>query len=131
MTSVLQLELDVPDVYITNYAIAHRMEGIADFKANINKRIVQFWAEINGTVPKLRIFQSARALRGHRNPWWNAEFFRALNSVMRQSFVDKLSFLELDEWLLTTELSNGDGWHFGGLNRKMETQIFLNMICNN
>ena len=95
-------------------------------------QLKSYWLNRKAPPPRVKIFQNARDNHGQRRVYFFGETYRRANQVLRSVLVDELGFRELDEWRLTTPMleTYGDGWHFGGTVRKMETVILVNMICN-
>ena len=113
----------MPDVYVTNYALAHMCsDAIEKFEKQVDRLLVSYWATREAAHPRLKIFQSAK----------DNQRIRQSNAVLRRALVGKFGFQELDEWLLTAPMleRGGDGWHFAGTVRRMESLILVNMICN-
>ena len=83
-------------------------------------------------MPELRIFQNARDCHGRKRKNFNAEKFRQSSTVLRRAFVNGFGFMELDGWMLTAGLieKGGDGWHFSGTVKQMQSIILINMICS-
>ena len=100
-----QTEAVVPDVYVTNYALAHMCrDNIEKFENQVQRLLVSYWASRKAPHPRLKIFQNARDNHGRRVDYFIGERFRQSNAVLRRALVGKFGFQELDEWLLTAPM---------------------------
>lgn len=125
-----QTEKIIPDVFVTNDGLAH-MQGVG-FEYHVKNELAMYWSKRTVTHPKIKIFQNAKDCHGQRLPSFISEGFRQANTLLRGVLVKKHGFQELDEWLLTAGMleTGGDGWHFKGTVKRMESIVLINMICN-
>ena len=147
----------VPDVYMTNYAFAHKFAGytVKNFQKEWMKEY-NFWTSYfsnittstsNSTTsndmlmkkkPRFLFYQNAKELQGRREVDgydWRSNIFREGNEFLRLNY-RSLGFNELDEYVLSigrlphTYNPSYDGWHIFGTIRKMEVIVLINMLCN-
>ena len=147
----------VPDVYLTNYAFAHKFAGytVKNFQNEWMKEY-NFWTSYfsiitsstsNSTTsndmlmkkkPRYLFYQNAKELQGRREVDgydWRSNIFREGNEFLRFNY-RSLGFNELDEYVLSIgRLPHAynpsyDGWHIFGTIRKMEVIVLINMLCN-
>ena len=122
-----------PQSYYANFAFAHMTDNdMTALRETIRQSDwVKFWdAHFDDPIflstTKRKVFLSAKSTL-----IYDAEQYRRRNSVVRELFVDKWKFLEQDEYLYTIGklVDLKDGWHFGGVARKMSGVIALNILC--
>ena len=146
----------VPDVYMTNYAFAHKFVGytVKSFQ-NEWMNEYNFWTSYfsnmttstsNSTTsidvmmkkkPRYLFYQNAKELQGRRKNGkdWLSNVYREGNEFLRFNY-RSLGFNELDEYVLSigrlphTYNPSYDGWHILGTIRKMEVIVLINMLCN-
>lgn len=127
----------LPNVIVTNYALAHRIDHFAHSKAIAQRTEYQYWTELRNSSlpkPKFQFFQNARECHGRHTGSFIGNSFRRISDHLKHMYAG-LNFTELDEFQLTAgrfDIHNkhSDGWHFGGTGRQMEVVVLMNMICN-
>lgn len=128
----------LPNVFVSNYALAHRASNPFQFRKTLNDTEYQYWMyQRNPTLPlpKYRIYQNAKELHGKKDSNFIGNVFREDSSLVRDMYVNQLDFMELDEFLLSMAkydnyTHKSDGWNVLGTVRQMETVVLFNMICN-
>ena len=136
---VMQLaeKAPLPNIYITNYALAHRNWPLPKFADLFNETEYQYWTKLRPTnipKPEYMFFQNAKEMSGRRNIGWVSNMFRQDSAYLTRNYTS-LGFAELDEFLFSTgrydfTAPHADGWHFGGSARQMEVVALFNMVCN-
>lgn len=127
----------LPDIYVTNYAYAHRGWYFPRFQSMWNETEYTYWTKErpkNATNPKFMLYQNNKELTGRRNAGWTANMFRQGSDYLARNYTS-LGFNVLDEFLFSTGRydyynPNSDGWHFSGTKRQMEVVAMFNMVCN-
>lgn len=136
-------EIPLPQVVITNYALAHRLSYTThQFLANFNNTEMKFWKNeyfdskgVNNIKNRYLFFQEGKAFHGAKGGQINSDQVRTLSEALRHEYVDNMGFIPLDEYLLTagrvdTYRHRNDAWHFFGTMRQMESVMMFNVICN-
>lgn len=127
----------LPDIYITNYAYAHRGWHFPRFQSMWNETEYQYWTKERPKtlpMPKYMFYQNNKELTGRRNVGWTANMFRQGSDYLARNYTS-MGFNVLDEFLFSTGRydyynPNSDGWHFSGTKRQMEVVALFNMVCN-
>lgn len=127
----------LPDIYITNYAYAHRGWYFPKFQQQWNETEYQYWTKERpkgAPLPKYMFYQNNKELTGRRNVGWTGNVFRQGSDYLARNYTS-MGFSVLDEFLFSTGRydyynPNSDGWHFSGTKRQMEVVALFNMVCN-
>lgn len=133
----LSEQAPLPNIYITNYGLAHRNWNFPIFQQKWNETEYQYWTKERPQsvpLPQFRFFQSAKDMTGRRNIGWSANVFRQDSAYLERNYT-AMGFGILDEFLFTTgryefHIPSADGWHFAGTKRQMEVVALFNMVCN-
>jgi hypothetical protein len=136
---IMQLteQAPLPNVYITNYALAHRNWNYPRFQQEWNATEYQYWTvqrPKSVPLPKFMFFENAKELSGRRNIGWSGNVFRQDSAYLERNYT-QFGFRMLDEFLFSSgrydyHIPTSDGWHFYGTKRQMEVVALFNMVCN-
>ncbi|KAJ1401496.1 hypothetical protein B484DRAFT_457966 [Ochromonadaceae sp. CCMP2298] len=139
-TMQLAMVKPYPDIYVTNYGLAHRNWKAPRFQQSWAETEYLFWTQQRPTQyahvprPKYSFYQNAKQLIGRRNTGWMGDVFAQQGAYLWANY-SSMGFDLLDEHLFSMgrfDFFNpkNDGWHFTGTKKIQEVVAFFNMICN-
>jgi hypothetical protein len=124
------------DVVTSNYAFAHRHGPTFVVEHKYLDTEYAYWQNhLSSAKPKYKFHQGAKDVHGKKQfDLWGPEGFRSMDTMLKKHFKSQ-GFMYIDEYLITAGridgyATRGDGWHFFGSMRAMESEVVLNMLCN-